>query len=409
MEDTQPISLGILGGTFNPIHTGHIRLALYVQEKLMLDRVLVIPDRLPPHKKAPDLLPGVDRLELCRKACAPYPQLEVSDMELKREGNSYTVDTLTSLKERFPNTSLTLIVGSDMFLTIDTWKSSREIFRLAQICTGAREKEDIPRLEDKKKDLEKLGAVCHILDLPVFEVSSTQLRKAVSLGADRSYLSVWMGEDEADYLLQKSYYQLGETEQNPECLRFLPLLQERLSKKRLFHCRCVADMSQAMAEKFFPGEADPEKARLAGLLHDICREAPTEEQLELIQREGLEWDPIIFETPSVWHGFAGAAFLKENCGISDEDLLNAVRFHTTARKDMSSLEKIVFLADAVSLDRIYPGAQELKEACRASFEEGMLACLKYSISHLAEKETPIGKYTWEAFNQIVLSRKKQFS
>ena len=146
------LSLGILGGTFNPIHTGHIRLALYVQETLNLNRVLVIPDRLPPHKKAPDLLPGRDRLELCRKACNPYPQLEVSDMELKREGNSYTVDTLSALKSQFPNASLTLIVGSDMFLTIDSWKNSREIFRLAQICTGARKKEDIARLENKKKE-----------------------------------------------------------------------------------------------------------------------------------------------------------------------------------------------------------------------------------------------------------------
>lgn len=403
------LSLGILGGTFNPIHTGHIRLALYVQETLKLSRVLVIPDRIPPHKKAPDLLPGQDRLELCRKACGPYPQLEVSDMELRREGNSYTVDTLNALKKQFPNASLTLIVGSDMFLTIDSWKNSREIFQLAQICTGARKKEDINRLENKKKKLQALGAVCHILDLPVFEVSSTQIRRAVELGADKNYLSAWMGEEEAEFLLQKGFYQCSETEQNPECLHFLPLLKERLSPKRLFHSRCVADMAQSMAEKFFPGEVSPAKARLAGLLHDIYREAPDKDQLDMIHQEGLDWEPVLFEVPAVWHGFSAAAFLRKNCGITDEDLLNAIRFHTTARKDMSPLEKVVFLADAVSLDRLYPGAQELREACRESIHKGMTACLKYSISYLAKKEIPIVKYTWEAFNQAVLSGKKKMN
>ena len=350
----QPQSIGILGGTFNPIHTGHIRLARYVRENLRLDQVLIIPDRIPPHKEADGLLPGKARLELCRIACGPYPELEVSDMELKREGPSYTVDTLTALKEQFPGAEFTLIVGSDMFLTIDTWKNSGEIFKLARICTGAREKADILRLEEKKRELERLGASCVLLDLPVFQVSSTQLRRAAALGADEDYLSAWMPEAAARTVLERGYYQSGEPEQDPECLRFVPLLKDRLSPRRLFHCRCVADMSQEMAERFFPGRVDPKRARLAGLLHDICREEPGEAQLALIRREGLEWDPTLFETPSVWHGFAGAVLLKERFGILDEELLNAIRYHTTGRKDMSPLEKIVFLADAVSIDRLYP-------------------------------------------------------
>ena len=402
----QPQSIGILGGTFNPIHTGHIRLARYVRENLRLDQVLIIPDRIPPHTEADGLLPGKARLELCRIACGPYPELEVSDMELKREGPSYTVDTLTALKEQFPGAEFTLIVGSDMFLTIDTWKNSGEIFKLARICTGAREKADILRLEEKKRELERLGASCVLLDLPVFQVSSTQLRRAAALGADIDYLSAWMPEGAARTVLEREYYQSGEPEKDPECLRFVPLLKERLSPRRLFHCRCVADMSQEMAERFFPGRVDPKRARLAGLLHDICREEPGEAQLALIRREGLEWDPTLFETPSVWHGFAGAVLLKERFGILDEELLNAIRYHTTGRKDMSPLEKIVFLADAVSIDRLYPGAAELREASRDSVEEGVLACLQYSIAHLAQKKVPIGRYTWEAFNQAVSPKNK---
>ncbi len=398
----KPLSLGILGGTFNPIHTGHIRLARYVQETLKLDRVLVIPDRIPPHKEARELLPGKDRLELCRIACAPYPELEVSDMELRREGNSYTVDTLKALKEKYPKASLTLIVGSDMFLTIDSWKNSGEIFRLAQICTGAREPADILRLEKKKVELEKLGAVCRILDLPVFQVSSTQIRKAVSLGANKKYLFALMPQEEAEAILKGGFYQTGETEQDEECLRFLPLLKERLSRKRLFHCRCVADMAQELAERFFPGTLDPRKARLAGLLHDICREDPEEKQLELIRREGMELDPILLQTPACWHGFAAAAYLKSSGGVTDEEILNAIRFHTTARRDMSPLEQVVFVADGISMDRIYPGVQELRESSRDSIEEGMLAMVKYSISNLMELNLPIGRYTWEAYNQLAL-------
>ena len=123
---------------------------------------------------------------------------------------------------------------------------------------------------------------------------------------------------------------------------------------------------------------------LACILHYIYREAPNKDQLEMIQLEGLDWEPVLFEVPAVWHGFAAAAFLKLNCGIADEDFRNDVR-------------KILLL---------YPGAQELREACRESIHKGMTACLKYSVSHLAEKEVPIVKYTWEAFNQTILSGEK---
>ena len=113
--------IGVYGGSFNPIHTGHIRLAQSYLEALSLDKILVIPANIPPHKRARQLLPGETRLELCRLACLDDPRLEVSDIELQREGSSYTVDTLRALKVLYPGAELHLIVGSDMFMTMETW------------------------------------------------------------------------------------------------------------------------------------------------------------------------------------------------------------------------------------------------------------------------------------------------
>ena len=145
--------IGVYGGTFNPIHTGHVRLAQSYLEALSLDKILVIPANIPPHKRAKQLLPGDVRMELCRLACGEDERLEVTDIELKREGSSFTVDTLRELKVIYPGAELYLIVGSDMFLTMETWRESGEIFRLCTICTGAREKGEDAILLQKKEML----------------------------------------------------------------------------------------------------------------------------------------------------------------------------------------------------------------------------------------------------------------
>lgn len=172
--------IGILGGTFNPVHNGHIRLASSCKEEMKLDRVILIPDNTPPHKSDRELALGRHRFRMCQLASDGYDWLEVSDIELRREGKSYTFETLNSLKEIYPDDDLFLIVGADMFLTLHQWKNPLDIFSCASIIAVPRDETDTETLlgfyEDK---LLPMGAKATVLPHSVMTVSSTFIRENI--------------------------------------------------------------------------------------------------------------------------------------------------------------------------------------------------------------------------------------
>lgn len=175
--------LGIFGGTFNPIHNGHVSLAKHYIQALGLDELLVIPTKQPPHKSAPDLAPASVRLRLCRLAFAGVPEAVVSDMEIVRSGKSYTVDTVAQLRAMYPHAELYLLVGSDMFLTFSQWRQWQRILQEVTLCTAAREQAQMQQLADCARTLEPFGKV-QIFDFPVLELSSTQIRERIAQGLD---------------------------------------------------------------------------------------------------------------------------------------------------------------------------------------------------------------------------------
>ena len=127
---------GIFGGTFNPVHKGHIMLAEYCMDSVRLDRIIMIPTAVPPHKISKNLASENDRLNMCELACKGKKNFSVSDIEIKRQGKSYTYETVTQLKEIYPDDHLYTIMGADMFLTLDRWKNPKIILSplLSVIC-----------------------------------------------------------------------------------------------------------------------------------------------------------------------------------------------------------------------------------------------------------------------------------
>lgn len=176
--------VGIYGGTFNPVHNGHIKLAQAYTDGLRLDELLIIPTRIPPHKQAPDLIDGAHRLAMCKLAFAECPSCTVSGMELERKGKSYTVDTLEEIKRERPDDELYLIMGSDMFLTLTEWFNWERIFELAVMCAGARTRDVRGQLDEYQKYLETLGAKCQVIDLDPVPVSSTMVRECTARGKE---------------------------------------------------------------------------------------------------------------------------------------------------------------------------------------------------------------------------------
>lgn len=180
--------IGVFGGTFSPPHLGHVHAAEAFLCAVKPDRLLVIPDALPPHKELDGGATAEDRFAMAKLAFSGLPDTEVSDMELRRGGVSYTSDTLSALASG--DTKLYLLCGTDMFLTFDAWHLPQVIFDLATVCCVRREQnEDEREIQEKKREYErKYGAEMLLIDAPVFEISSSELRGKLQSGEDVSAL-----------------------------------------------------------------------------------------------------------------------------------------------------------------------------------------------------------------------------
>lgn len=182
------------------------------------------------------------------------------------------------------------------------------------------------------------------------------------------------------------------------------LLQQRLCAARYQHSLNVADTCAQLARIF---GADEGTAYLAGLLHDICKDEPEQQQLQRMLDSAIIWDEKALAQPALWHALSGSVFIRDELNITDEDMINAVRYHTTARAGMSQLEKIVYLADLTSADRSYPDVQTVRAMVAMSLEKAMLYALQYSIGNLITQKALIVTDTFEAYNEYAIWEEKQ--
>lgn len=182
--------IGIYGGSFSPPHRGHISAVKGFSEAIKPDKLLIIPTYEPPHKVLADGVSALDRLAMCRLAFSDIPRVEVCDLEILREGKSYTSDTLRALAA--PNRELAFLIGTDMMLTLDAWHEPEVIFSLADLYCVRRENDAEMTLAIAKKNAiysEKFGKTVRILDTPIQEVSSTEIRETLSRGETPEYLT----------------------------------------------------------------------------------------------------------------------------------------------------------------------------------------------------------------------------
>lgn len=173
-----------------------------------------------------------------------------------------------------------------------------------------------------------------------------------------------------------------------------------LSEYRRTHSLNVSAEAVRLAQKY---GADVDKARLAGLLHDVTKETPDEIQLKIIEKGGIMLTELERRSPKLWHAISGAVYIRDTLGIDDADIFNAVRYHTTARAGMSKLEKVIFLADFTSAERSYPDIDVIRRHAEASLEDGMLYGLRFTITRLVGREGLVSPDALAAYNEILLS------
>lgn len=194
--------IGLFGGSFNPIHNGHINLAVSVKNALELDKVIFIPSGIAPHKSSDEYMPADDRLEMCRLALEEYSNFEISDYEIRRCGKSYTVYTVRHFKQLYPYDELVLMVGSDMFLTFDQWYEYHEILEKVTLAAISRYGSDLNELYKMCENLSLFGKVI-VVNAGAVTISSTKIRKMIKNNED---LSCYLNGKVVKYIMLKNLY-----------------------------------------------------------------------------------------------------------------------------------------------------------------------------------------------------------
>lgn len=179
--------------------------------------------------------------------------------------------------------------------------------------------------------------------------------------------------------------------------RYLPILENNLSQKRVTHSINVAEKAKELAELYC---LQTDKAYTAGLLHDIMKDNPEEDQLKMITEFGIILNCIQRSCPKIWHSFAGAVYVKETLKIADEEIFDAIACHTMGKANMTKLQKIIFLSDYTSADRVFPEAKEVRDLLLKDLDTALFRAMGYIIMELVENHSPICIETIEAYNQL---------
>ena len=392
------MKIGIYGGTFNPIHRGHLTAARAALDALGLDRLLLIPASVPPHKALPQgSADAADRLEMAALACAELgPQAQALDTELHRTGPSYTVDTLRQLRMEHPEDELWLLMGTDMFLSLERWYHASDILSLAHI--GAFDRAHPQPGEDlaaQKRLLEtKYGAtVAIIANRQVIDLSSTQVREALAAGRGRDLVT----DPVYGYIQRRGLYGVHTDLHHltPDQLR--PIALSYLKPKRMPHVLGTEQEAVRLARQY---GADETQSRIAALLHDCTKKLDMDQQLALCAQYHIQLDDLEQHALKLLHAKTGAAIARDVFGV-DDAVYRAIYWHTTGHPNMTKLEKIIYLADYIEPSRDFPGVEDLRRAVHADLDRGLLKALDDSIRDMQQWGNPVHHNTLDARDYLL--------
>ena len=382
------MKIAIYGGTFNPPHRGHVESLQAVYEQAKPDRVLVIPASIPPHKELAAGSPDAEkRLELTRLAFKELPYAEVTDMELTRTGKSYTSDTVAELLSKYPDAELMLAMGTDMFLSFETWHEYRYLIDNVTMLVFARREGEDEKIFKYGEYLEsKYGAKINYIMHDPLPISSSEIRRLLPRRLGRELLPG---------VVFARIVKNGDYAAKPD----FPWLREQsyayLSPKRIPHVQGCEWEAVRLAKRW--GESEEDAAE-AGILHDITKKLVLSEQLILSEKYGIINDTYETANVKLLHAKTGAALARDLFNISDR-VYSAIRWHTTGKPDMTLLEKIIYMADYIEPNRDFPGVDKLRKLAYEDLDAAMALGLKMSLedirSYGAEPyEVTVSAYEW---------------
>ena len=376
-------NIGIYGGTFNPPHIGHIRAACAAVSALQLQKLLLIPDRIAPHKVMPMGTPQPQqRLQMVRLYAGDDPSLEVTDLELKREGPSYTYQTVEQLRKQYPDDTLYLLIGTDMFLTFLQWKNVDYLLQNVTLGVFYRgQKGEAEAIARHKEEMERRGAKVVLIQNAIVDISSTQLRRLLVFGCAGEYLS----KSVLEYIHSNQLYGTGENYKGLSQAQLAEVVIQLLDPKRVNHVLGCRDTAVELANHWGVDETD---AARAGLLHDVTKALDGPLQLTLCREYGIVLDAFFTKNPKILHAYTGSLVAERIFG-ENEAVVDAIRWHTTGKADMTLLQKIIYLADYIEPNRDFPGVEKLRELAFEDLDKAMILGLETTLAHLKNQGSEV--------------------
>ena len=384
------MKIGIYGGTYNPPHTGHMQAAKQAVALLKLDKLLLIPDRIAPHKEIPTGSPTPEqRLEMLRIGAAECPEMEVSDIELRREGPSYSYLTVEALRRQYPDAQLILLMGTDMFLSFHTWREPERILKHATLGVFYRgEKGEKEKILAQKRAMEEAGAKVELVENQILSISSTQLRRLIAFRCAGEFLPAGVG----DYIQRNELYDTASDWKNLPMEQLEEIVLRLLNPNRVSHVLGCRDAAVALAKRWGADETD---AARAGLLHDITKALDGPLQLTLCREYGTILDEFGYKYPKTLHALTGSLVAERIFG-ENEAVVSAICHHTTGKAGMSLLEKIIYVADYMEPCRNFPGVEKLRELAFTDIQAALKLGLEMTLEHLKRQGNEVSPESREA-------------
>jgi len=354
--------IGIIGGSFDPVHLGHIRIIKEAIMKLSLDKILIIPTKNNPWKDK-SVASDKQRIKMIEIATQDIPEAFVDTIEIdfKNDEKNYTVDTIRLLKERYQDDQLFYIVGMDQASQFDKWKKAKKISQMVQLVafkrSGYKANDNIKKYHFQ------------LIDIKASDESSTAFKEGHIDVVDKNVLR---------YICNEGIYLEN-------------LVRPYMSKKRFHHTCSVAKLAKEFAEN---NGLDGKKAYIAGMFHDVAKEMDKDMALKLMKTYYSEY---VNKPEAIYHQWLSAYVAKNTFLIDDEEILQAITNHTTASVNMSFLDMCVYCADKLDPLRGYDSSQEIK-LCNKDIKKGFCNELKNFYQFSKKKNRPIDECFFEIYN-----------
>lgn len=371
--------IGVFGGSFDPVHNRHIQIAQEALDQFQLDKVIFIPTVNPPHKTS--LKASIeDRIMMLQLALVGNKKFEVSKIEMNREGYAYTYDTLIELTTLYPKTCFYYIIGEDSLNYLDKWHRANDLFKLTNfiVCNRFHDK------KDRRKEIEKAGAKLYFLKTAAKDISSTKIRQDLKDHNNSNEIPKTVLE----YILEKNLY-------NTDVLpcyfsSYISKLINLIEIKRFAHSLGVAYEARKLAIIY---NQDYIKATEAGLLHDCAKNLPINKMQLIADMNNLDLDLQTYNS-ELLHAPVGSILAKTAFGVTDNNVLSAIFYHTTGNYNMNLFDMIIYLSDKIEPGRpSYPQLNEIRKLAEKDIHAAMIMCIESTAKFLEKHSKPMHKDT----------------